>query len=259
MPNKNTPNGQLFEQYQREYQRISQVIRRNKKLGYTLPENLIPVKPSKLEYVTQELIAELQKMTPQELRLNSIYVDSSSGEVYTGVDHVVSHHKAKPSQAKVKPLSNKGKRLVTPETEKILYNTIPEPDDVIPPIETSLNLDIIERINNLIADFEPPMNRTETFIFRKIMNHANIKIHWEETISREGEYAVAYRLENCAEEFYELARKLMYESESETEEDFQMSQFVTMLTGKALTAWEADEYDSRAAVIANDIIRGFNG
>lgn len=259
MPKKNTPNGHLFEQYQREYQRIHQAIRRNKKLGYILPPNLIPVKPSLVESVTPEIIKEMQKMTPQELRLKSLYTDALTGEVYTGVDHVVSHHKAKPSQAKVKPLKKRSKNTFTPEYDTHLHSTIDRPDDIIPSPDTSLNLDIINRINSLIVDFEPPNNRTETFIFRKTMNHANIQIHWEETLATEGEYEVAYRLENSADEFYALCEKLLYDSNSESDDQFMLSQFVTMLTGRALTAWEADEYDSRAAVIANDVIRGFNG
>lgn len=256
MPNKNTPNGQLFEQYQREYRRIIDAIRENKKLGYILPEEYKPIKPSKIKNLTQEIVREMSNTAPSDLRLKSLYVDKSSGMVYEGVDHVVSHHKAKPSKAKVKEFKGRYKNTFTQKYDKTLHNSFDRPEDSIPPSDSSLNLDIINEVNAILENFEPPQNRTQSFVFRKTTNFHKVEFIWKETLYREGEYEVAYRLEGHAQEFIDLINKLLYDSDSKNDDEFCMSQFVTLLTSQALTASESDYYDSEAAYRATDTLRG---
>ena len=116
MPKKNTPNGNPIEQYKREYTRIQQAIYRQKKLGYVVPENLIPVAPRNISNVTPKMLSDMASLTPKKIRQNSYWVDSSTGETFYGHDVVKSHHKASPSKAKTRSKPSK-KRSQTEEQE----------------------------------------------------------------------------------------------------------------------------------------------
>lgn len=106
----NTPNSELFEQYTKEYQRIKQAIRRQEAKGYFVPEKLKPVPPSKIATVSESDLQNLIRLTPKEIRKQSVWVDTDTGEAFPGLDIVKSQHSAKPSQANPKRKQNKKKR-----------------------------------------------------------------------------------------------------------------------------------------------------
>lgn len=275
MSNKNTPNSALFQQYEREYKRIRQVIRRQKKLGYIVPEDLIPTSPSKVRTVTQSDVDSLIQLTPQAIRKKSTYVDAYTGEAFEGLDVVVSHHKAKPSEAKVKERKPKKPRQISPPTERKRKrkrkgestqektskrgrkNKKNEPE-YAPPKENTLNTQIIDSINQLLSEFEAAPYWRGSFLERKYTNYHRISALWEETITAEGEYEVAFRLENNATEFMRIVERLLYASDSTIEDDFNMSRFVELLIGRALTADESDYYSEMAREAALDTLRGDN-
>ena len=111
MPRKNTHKSKWFEQYTKEYKRISQAIRRQEKIGYTIPDEIRPVKPSGMRNITKRDVQRLIRLTPQKIRKSSWYTDpQGAGETFYGLDVVKSHHKAKPSKAKTPALKTKKKR-----------------------------------------------------------------------------------------------------------------------------------------------------
>lgn len=275
MSNKNTPNSTLFQQYEREYKRIQQAIRRQIKLGYAVPEELKPIPPTKVEKVTAKDVERLIKLTPQAIRKKSTYVDPHTGEVFEGLDIVKSHHKAKPSTAKVKerkprkpkqiqqPTESKRKRKRKGEegqekqTKRKKKQKQTEPE-YAPPKENTLNMQIIDTINQLLAEFDAAPYWRGSFLERKYSNYHKISALWQETLATEGEYEVAFRLENNATEFIRLVERLLYASDSTIEDDFNMSRFVELLIGRALTAYESDHYTEIAREAAMDALRGEN-
>lgn len=119
MPKNNTPNNEWEQQYKREYNRIQQAIKRQEKLGYIVPEEVRPLKPSKIKTVTQQQVQQLIKLTPKEIRKRSIFINTDTGEAFEGLDIVKSSHVAKPSTAKVhqsKPPTTK-KQSTTPKQQ----------------------------------------------------------------------------------------------------------------------------------------------
>lgn len=133
MSKSTTPKSKWYEQYEREYKRINQAIRRQQKLGYYVPEEVKPVKPSAMPKILKKDVDKLVRLTPKAIRKKSYWIDSDTGEAFLGLDIVKSNHKPKPSSAKTRKSSNKKKRK--PKTKKA-QNIEPEidvsfyPDDI---------------------------------------------------------------------------------------------------------------------------------
>ena len=282
MSNKNTPMSEWEHQYKREYNRIIQAINRQKKLGYFVPEEVHPIKPSKKKTITPEDVERLIEITPKKIRKSSIYIDKETGEGFQGLDVVKSHHVAKPSEAKVRqtrtqkldepsvpqpkqvqPKINKTKQ----ETKKQSTRTKPDkqpkesftpPKPSVPPKERSLNAQIIDTINSMLSEWQPAPYWRASFLQRKTENYHKILAIWNETIETEGEHEVAYRLESNATELLRLLERLLYSSDSTVEDDFNLSRFIELLIGRALTAFESDAYSELAREAALDSLRGEN-
>lgn len=251
MSKRNTPKGELFEQYEREYRRIQQAIRRQEKLGYYIPEDLKPIKPSKVKNVTQSDINRLIELTPKEIRKNSVYVDPSTGEVYEGLDVVKSHHTAKASVARVRQKSD-------PKPKQITASTRRKRRTKIPPKENNLNLQIIDDIKRMIESFEPRVYWSDSFKLGKYQKRSMIDIMLYDEIREHGEYAVAHRLEQNATELIALVERILYDSDSRDADNFNMSRFVELLIGRPLTQDESDMYSEMAQDYAMDALRGEN-
>lgn len=274
MSNKNTPKNEWEHQYEREYNRIKQAIYRQKKLGYFVPEEIIPLPPSKVKNITQEHVERLTELTPQNIRKRSIYIDTKTGESVTGLDILNSHHVVKSSEAKItesyapkveppsqlKPVNVKTptKSKQTKKTKKPKSKGFTPPESSTPPKENNFNLSIIDRVNEMLSDWYPEIWWKEAFLVRKTQNYTKIQLAWEDLLDSEGEYEVAYRLEQNAQKIIELIDKLIHESDSKEEDDFNMGWLLQLLLGRALTAEESDWYSETSTSIALDSLRGEN-
>ena len=110
MPKNINPKSKWYDQYAKEYRRITQAISRQEKLGYTVPDNVRPIKPSEMQNIRKSDVQKLINLTPQKIRKSSWYTEPDGmGETYFGLDVVKSHHKAKPSEAKSKQAKPKKK------------------------------------------------------------------------------------------------------------------------------------------------------
>lgn len=125
MPKSNTPRSKWYDQYSKEYRRITQAIRRQEKLGYFIPDEVKPVKPSEMQTIRKADVDRLIRTTPKKIRKQSVYVDTDTGEAFPGLDVVKSNHKAKPSKAKTRSTKTKTKRklkkqpTVQPEPQEL--------------------------------------------------------------------------------------------------------------------------------------------
>lgn len=250
MPNNYTPKNEWEKQYEREYRRIRQAIIRQIKLGYHVPEKLIPQKPSKVKNVTQEDVKKLIELTPKEIRKNSVYIDTETGEAFNGLDVVNSHHTAKPSRAKI---SKNNKKIKTHKKRggQPTKNTAP-------PKENTLNMQIIDDVSAMLKEWQPAPYWHASFLQRKTENYYKISAIWSEVLETEGEYEVAYRLESNASEITKLIERLLYSSDSSVDDDFNMGRFIELLIGRPLSAFESDEYNEMARESAIESIRGRN-
>lgn len=239
-----TPKNEWELQYEREYKRITQAIRRQEKLGYYVPKEVRPTPPSKVKVLSPLEVEKLINITPKEIRKKSVWIDQDTDEAHQGLDIVNSHHKAKPSTAKIAERKAKKKKK--------------EPANTAPPKENNLNIQIIDTINRLLDEWQPAPYWHATFLERKTVNYHRISTLWKETISTEGEYEVAYRLENNATEFIRLVERLLYSSDSSVEDDFNMGRFIELLINRPLTASESDTYTEMAREAAMDSLRGEN-
>lgn len=102
MPKNTNPKSKWYTQYSKEYRRITQAIRRQEKLGYFIPEEVKPIKPSGMSSIRKSDVQRLIKLTPEKIRKQSVYIDTDTGEAFPGLDIVKSHNKTKPSKAKSK-------------------------------------------------------------------------------------------------------------------------------------------------------------
>lgn len=259
MSDNYAPKNEWEQQYEREYKRITQAIRRQKKLGYFVPEEVKPKPPSKVKVMSPIEVERLFKLTPKEIRKQSVWIDQDTGEAHQGLDIVNSHHKAKPSTAKIaERKAKKQKQIKEPTQRKPRKKKKKEPANTAPPKENNLNMQIIDTINRLLDEWQPAPYWHSTFLERKTVNYHRISTLWKEILSTEGEYEVAYRLENNATEFIRLVERLLYSSDSSVEDDFNMGRFIELLINRPLTASESDMYTEMAREAAMDSLRGEN-
>ncbi len=259
MPDNYTPKNEWEQQYEREYKRITQAIRRQEKLGYYVPKEVRPTPPSKVKVMSPLEVEKLINLTPKEIRKKSVWIDQETGEAHKGLDIVKSHHKAKPSEAQISvPKGKKIKQITEPTKRKVRKKKKKELENTAPPKENNLNIQIIDTINRLLADWQPAPYWHASFLERKHRNFNMINTVWKETLNKEGEYEVAYRLESNATEFTHLVERLLYASDSTVEDDFNMSRFIELLINRPLTAEESDAYTEMAREAAMDSLRGEN-
>lgn len=280
MPNSD-PNKDLLEQYTREYQRLTQVFRRMRKMGYNIPEDVKPVPPSKIKNIAESDVDRLIKLTPQKVREQSYYVDPTSGEATYGLDVVKSHHSPKPSE-QIARVPTGRQKLESPEYEKPKRNKLKNKnkkqpskpknenkeqtqsdnpnkksnEGEIPPKESNLNMQIVERITNMLESWTPAPYWRDSFKHYKAQMRFAIMDKWNEAIRSEGAYQLAYRLENMAEYYNRLIDRVIHFSDSPWEDQINLSEIIKFLTGTTLSAEEYENYSSQAEGYIRDTIVG---
>lgn len=263
MADNYTPKSEWEQQYEREYKRIMQTIRRQTKLGYHVPESVKPTPPSKVKAFSSTQVKRLEQLTPKEIRKHSVWVDTGTGEAYPGLDVVNSNHKAKPSVANVDP--NRKKRDKS-KTAKIEYENTPtnkekkkvkkkqktkidkgeKREESAPPIENNLNMQIIEQITSMLEDWHPASYWPTTYAERKATYRCTIYDKWMQAIETEGAFELAFRLENRAEMYHRMIDRVIHFSDSVSEDLMNLNEIISFLTGTKLTAEESDKYASEA-------------
>lgn len=270
MADNYTPKSEWEQQYEREYKRIMQAIRRQTKLGYHVPESVKPTPPSKVKAFSSTQVKRLEQLTPKEIRKHSAWVDTGTGEAYPGLDVVNSNHKAKPSVANIDP--NRKKREKS-KTAKIEYENTPtnkekkkvknkqntktdkgekkgtkkkQREESAPPQENSLNMQIISGITGILEDWKPATYWPTSFAERKATYRCTIYDKWMQAIETEGAFELAFRLENKAEMYHRMIDRVIYFSDSVSEDLMNLNEIITFLTGAKLTAEESDKYASEA-------------
>lgn len=113
MKKNTTPKSKWYADYEKEYKRVTQAIRRQKKLGYVVPEELTPVRPSEMPKILKKDVTKLTKVTPERIRKKSYGIDTETGEPKYGLDVVKSARKSKKSKT---DKTKKPKTTKTPKT-----------------------------------------------------------------------------------------------------------------------------------------------
>ena len=134
--------------------------------------------------------------------------------------------------------------------------TPPEPS--APPQENNFNLQIIEKISNLLLEWTPEPDWSAYFEYQKTLNRNKILMEWNDLLLSEGEYQVAYRIENKAEYLYEIIKRLLYDSESKEEESIDFGELHEIIFDRPLTAVESDYYNTEATASVLASLRGEN-
>lgn len=255
MANNNTPKNPLFDQYKREYQRLQLVFKRQEKKGYVIPKELKPRHYNFYDMGEDSLpltlsdILDLINLTPAEVRRRSYYRNPNTGELTYGLDVVKSKHKAKPSVRKLNK-SDKVNKGVQPEFIK--YSV----DGEIPPIESNLNTDIIDRISALFEDWTPAPYWNTTWLQRKTSFYVTLYSEWSNALHSEGAYQLANRMENKAEYFNHLIDRILHASDDTVEDTANVNEIIQFLLGRTLTAEESDMYTEQAGDYIRDAIMG---
>lgn len=247
MPTNYTPKSELQLQYEREYRRITQAIRRQKKLGYTVPEELKPVSPSKVKVFSPAEVERLTTITPQRIRKESFYVDPQSGEALEGYDVVEKRKRQKkPKAPKQKKRRKKDKQPKPQKKRKRKEKEFEPPEPSAPPRENTFNLQIIADITRILEGWQPQYHWSISYAERKATYRNVIYDKWMQAIENEGEYGLAFRLENKADYYHDLISRVVYASDAPWEDQANLTEIITFLTGQALTAEESDRYSSEA-------------
>ena len=235
-------------QYEREYKRVTQAIRRQRKYGYTISPELIPPKPSKMEKIKTEDVERLRNLTPKFIRENSYNAKEKIGDAEYRKDVTPSFHNPKQSKSS----GAGGIKYKKSGAEKTKKHTKKKPSNKtkdearIPPKESNLNTQIISDITELLNNFDPSVIIRDSVRARKMGVHATLSLMWEEVLSTEGEYEVAYRLEQDAEELRRITNRLLYDSGKGYSESFDMGRFGEIVFGRAFTQVESDYYSDYA-------------
>ena len=117
---KNTTNLVAEQEYNKELKRIQQFLRRASKRGFIWDDSVIPKRPKK---ITEKSVAKLKRITPDVLYKKGQYLDTSTGELLSGVkgralERKKATEKALETRKSKKPKDKKGtKKKKKPETK----------------------------------------------------------------------------------------------------------------------------------------------
>lgn len=258
MSDNYTPKNEWEVQYEREYKRITQAIRRQKKLGYFVPEDVKPLPPSKVKVISPTLVEKLIDLTPKEIRKQSVWVDQETGEAHQGLDIVKSRHTAKPSTTNITETKGrrKKKQIQEPTQRKSRKKKKKEPENTAPPKENNLNMQIVDSITEMIERWQPSQHWNTLWLERKTTIYITIRDKWFETLNKEGAYQVAYRMENNALLYNHMVDRLIHGSDDAVEDSINLNTFITFLTNETLTAEESDAYSTYAMEYIRDSLMG---
>lgn len=208
-----------YEAYKKEYKRLQQAIRRQRKKGYDISAEDVAVKtPGQLkkefglDYNYQAEIEALKAFTPEQLRNIAI----AKQEDDWGYE-----------------------------------------DEPYPPEDSTLNQAIIDMFTELFM--EPTMpSGNPNFVMRKLKVQNTLKAIWEDTLDSTDPYILAAILEENAYTIKSVVERLQYDSESNVEEAADLSLIVEILNGGSpLSAEQADQINESAMWYgAYDNLRG---
>lgn len=209
-----------YELYKKEYKRLQQAIRRQRKKGYDLSAEDVAVRtPGQLkseygfEYDYLSEIENLKSFSPETLRKISI---------------------------------------AKQEEDEWDYE-----NDPYPPEESTLNQAIIDEFERLFMEPSQPRGST-SFTQHKMTLQHELQAMWADTADSTDPYELSSLLEENASEIKEIALRLQYASESIEEEQTDLVFLGELLNGgNALTADQADRITESAMWYnLNDNLRG---
>lgn len=256
MSNNPENYNELKNEYTREYKRVMQAIRRIKSSGIDVPESIKPESPSKVKNFTPSVIAHIRTYTPAYIRSASKAASrpttarkqksttGSKRERKKAESTTTKKKTTKPKKSKSKP--TKGSKVSTekgakpkPLSKEGFYGSnekdfTAEPDTIAPK-DSNLNSHIIERISNLLENWSPIRFRNQTHAEKKAMFRNILLEKWQELISDledAGELeSYAYELENSATDYYEMVRKLIYDSDGQEVDEANLDYLVKVVFG----------------------------
>lgn len=198
-----------YEAYKKEYKRLQQAVRRQRKKGYDISAEDVAVKtPGQLKSefgLDYDYLAEIESLkafTPEQLRNISI---------------------------------------AKQEAEDWGYENEP-----YPPEDSTLNQAIIDEFERLFMEPDQPRG-SPYFIEHKTHLQHELQAMWVDTVDSTDPYELSAMLEENAGAIKETTLRLQYESESIQEEQTDLAFLGELLNGgAALTAAQADRISESA-------------
>lgn len=237
--------------YQKEYNRISDVIRRAKKRGFFFPEGSTPSSVSNLikqgKRVTKELLTYMQELRGDLVYQNAYYVSPTTGQVITGEEgRALERHKASVKSA---------------ETRKHKNRDIPEEEL---PKETDL---VLQKIEHFIFEFistlevftdnrkNSPWVRANNWLASEGKNL--LTNGYNKRLAKVGRDEFAKGVQNSGADVDEAIDGIMRESTQEGKSHY-VNQLLAIIFGRPLTAYEQrvfsqlSEYDEDYSLYDED-------
>lgn len=197
------------KQYSKQLKRIKQFIRRAEKRGFLFGENVIPKKPKK---VTKASVRKLEKLTPEKLYKNAIYLEEATGEIEEAPKRRKEERKQSAKKAvKTRKERQKARRDWTIKEAKKHIEDLPKEGKVV--------------FTNVIEDF---VNRLQTDTswtkFKKrhpLASQESEKSKGillsliQQQINLFGEEEIGNRLQSNADKLTELISIVLWDSKSE--------------------------------------------
>lgn len=198
-----------YEAYKKEYKRLQQAVRRQRKKGYDISAEDVAVK------------------TPGQLK-------SEFGLDYDYLSEIESLKAFTPEQLRNIAIAKQ-------EADEWGYE-----NDPYPPEDSTLNQAIIDEFERLFMDPDTPRGNPH-FVAHKLALQNELKVLWADTADSTDPYELAAILEEHAEQIKDTAARLQYASESADEEQTDLTVIAELLNGgRALTAAQADRISESA-------------
>lgn len=209
----------LRTEYAKNRRRIKQFVQRAQKRGYVVPDDIVPavnLKP------TEEDVARVRSITPNELYKRIYGVDASTGEAIPGDVERTNRRKEAARRAA--------------ETRKLLRET-KNIEKTLPPKLGELVLDNVER---QIAQFDPSIFRSTAARLQHYENNNKLRGLLDQAIAVEGRVEVGERLFfTGAELAYSTVSTIQYDSDQGNVE-VAIAAFSSWILGRPLTQEEAE-------------------
>lgn len=204
------------QSYQKEHRRLRQFVTRAEKRGYqfdnpTLDYLMNTGRPETTKDI-KKAVRLMKELTPEKLYKTAEFADIVSGELLSGLE---------------------GRKLERSRASRL--GQFRKSEGKLFPVEENV---VIQNLRDMLNTFSPTGWDREI----KLERRNTVQSILNETISRDGENAVARRLQNESDYLHNLLDRILYLSETPKnvqQIEFDIVEFATIIRGSSLTLEES--------------------
>ena len=242
----------LEKEARKERKRAQALVRRIKKRGYSVPDNIVPNLPKN---ITEGTLRRFKKINADYVYNKAVYVQSDNSTISGTKRRTQERYESakKGAEKRKKYYSDRNKELSQAGKPNYNYSdygdyndeAIPDYDANKPPSDTKI---VLETIRGMIDTWEPDPRWSAELAKLKARDKNALENLLNDVINSDGEEIVARRLENDANEAIRITESILYDSGNSYKVrgidgvQKNLAAFAAIIKGSPLTIEESARY-----------------